>query len=133
MLLVSFEARPLSNPLTIATVWLVVVGGILKAIQGFFYKISTFLIWLKMYAPLAGKQPVPPLDQMYDRQPAFVGLGFWIASVLAVFASLMGWLPMWWGWSAGLWIGGGLFAVNVFRIARHWLGPIEAGQNRARP
>lgn len=123
-LALTFETQPLSNPLLIATAWFVFTGGILVAIQGFFYKISTFLIWLKTYSPLAGKVSVPPLDSMYNRTLAFTGLACWFASVLLVTAMLLGWLPELWGWSIGLWIGGTMFAVNVFRIGRHWLKPI---------
>ncbi len=120
----TFEANPVGIPLTAATIWLVFAGAFLVGIQGFFYKISTFLIWLKTYAPLAGKVSVPQLDTMYDRRLAFLGLIAWMTSVIAIAASLLGWLPIWWGWSAGLWIGGVLFVINISRIARHWRGPI---------
>ena len=133
LIIFTFETNPLANQLTIATAWLVFAGAFLVAIQGFFYKISTFLIWLRTYAPLAGKVPVPQLDKMYDRRLAFVGLIVWMASVLAVGAMLLGWLPTWWGWSLGLWIGGVLFAVNVGRIARHWRGPVISDDAPPRP
>lgn len=124
LVVLTFESNPLANRLTAATIWIVFTGAFLTAIQGFFYKISTFLIWLRTYAPLAGKIPVPQLDAMYNRRLAFYGLTVWMASVIAVTAMLLYWLPEWWGWSMGLWIGGVLFAVNVARIARHWLGPL---------
>ena len=122
-LALTFETQPLGTPLLIPTVWLVFTGGILVAIQGFFYKISTFLIWLKTYSPLAGKVAVPPLDAMYNRTLAFIGLACWMASVLLVAAMLLGWLPEWWGWSMGLWLGGAMFGINILRIGRHWLKP----------
>ena len=122
----TFVAEPLGNRLTVTTVWLALVGGFLVAIQGFFYKISTFLIWLHTYAPLAGKVAVPQLDRMYDRRIAFIGLGAWMAGVLVIAMMLLGWLPIWWGWSIGLWAGGAMFATNVGRIARHWRGPVSA-------
>lgn len=124
LIVLTIEANPLATRLTIATAWLVFAGAFLVAIQGFFYKISTFLIWLHTYAPLAGKVPVPQLDTMYDRRLAFAGLIAWMASAMSVTAMLLAWLPEWWGWSMGLWIGGVIFAVNVGRIARHWRGPI---------
>lgn len=124
LVVVTFEATPMANRLTVTTVWLALVGCFLVAIQGFFYKISTFLIWLHTYAPLAGKVPVPQLDAMYDRRLAFVGLVAWMAGVIAVAMMLLGWLPVWWGWSIGLLAGGAIFAVNVGRIARHWRGPV---------
>lgn len=129
----TFESNLLATPLMAATIWLAFTGTFLVAIQGFFYKISTFLIWLHTYAPLAGKVAVPQLDRMYDRRLAFVGLGVWMASVLTVTAMLLEWLPEWWGWSTGLWIGGVLFAINVGRIARHWRGPVIPKNAPPRP
>lgn len=129
----TFESNPMATSLTSATVWLVFTGAFLVAIHGFFYKISTFLIWLHTYAPLAGKVAVPQLDKMYDRRLAFAGLVVWMSSVLAVSAMLLGWLPNWWGWSIGLWIGGVLFAANVLRIARHWWGPVVPDDAPPRP
>lgn len=122
----TLENNPLANRLTSATIWLVFAGAFLVGIQGFFYKISTFLIWLKTYAPLAGKVAVPQLDAMYDRRLAFVGLIAWMTGTLAIAAMLLGLLPIWWGWSMGLWIGGILFVINVSRIARHWRGPVAS-------
>lgn len=129
----TFEANPLANRLTSTTIWLVFAGAFLVGIQGFFYKISTFLIWLKTYAPLAGKVTVPQLDAMYDRRLAFAGLVAWMASVLAITAMMLDWLPVWWGWSMGLWIGGILFVINVSRIARHWRGPIAVKSTTPTP
>lgn len=124
LVVLTFDPNPLGNRFTIAIVWLVLTGTILVAIQGFFYKISTFLIWLRTYSPLAGKVAVPQLDTMYDRNLAYAGLIAWMWSVIAISAVLLDLLTPWWGWSAGLWIGGLLFAINVIRIGRHWRGPI---------
>lgn len=123
LVIVSFERVPLANHLTIVLVWLVLTGAIIVAIQGFFYKISTFLIWLRTYAPIAGKRPVPQLDQLYRKDLAYIGLGAWLTSTIAVALSMMEVLPLWGGWCAGLWIGGSLWAINVARIGRHWFGP----------
>lgn len=128
LVLLSLEAVPMANPLTITTSWMMLAGCILTAIQGFFYKISTFLIWLHTYAPLAGKVAVPKLDNLYDRRLAFIGLGAWQIGVIAIAAMLLGWLPLWWGWSMDLWLGGACFAVNVFRIGRHWRAPMSVAQ-----
>ncbi len=131
LIYLTLQSNPLANSYTATTIWLVFSGAFLVAIQGFFYKISTFLIWLKTYAPLAGKVAVPQLDAMYDRRLAFAGLIAWMASVVAIAAMLLDWLPVWWGWSMGLWLGGILFVINVARIARHWRGPV--GQKSAAP
>lgn len=126
LLIVSLEPTPLSHPLTITAVWIALVGCFLIAIQGFFHKISTFLIWLHTYAPFAGKQPVPQLDSMYDRRLAYAGLTAWLFGTLTIAAALMDWLPLWWGWSIGIWLGTGLFVINVVRIGRHWFAPIRS-------
>ncbi|MCC6314530.1 MAG: hypothetical protein IT337_11025, partial [Thermomicrobiales bacterium] len=82
LLVVGF-ARELgpNSPLWIAAGWLAIAGFAETAIQGFFYKISTFLVWLQRYAPLAGRQRVPQLEDLYWRRLAFVGWGIWTAGV----------------------------------------------------
>ncbi|MCA9833881.1 MAG: hypothetical protein KC435_08055 [Thermomicrobiales bacterium] len=123
LVIISLEDIPLASNLTITAIWLVLTGAIIVAIQGFFYKISTFLIWLRTYAPLAGKGPVPQLDQMYRKNLAYIGLGAWLFSVIAIALSMVEILPLWSWWCAGLWIGGVLWCFNVVRISRHWFGP----------
>lgn len=126
LVIVTFERQPLTNPLTITSVWIALTGCFIVAIQGFFYKISTFLIWLHTYAPLAGKVAVPQLDTMYDRKLAYAGLSMWLAGVACIAAMLMNWLPVWRGWSLPLILGGVMFVINVARIARHWRIPTQS-------
>lgn len=114
----------LSDPLWLAAGWLAIVGTALTAIQGFFYKIATFLIWLHRYAPMVGRGRVPRLEELYDQRVAYTGWACWTsglllstvalllgASSLTVLAGVAG--------SVGL----GCFLVNVALIANHERDP----------
>lgn len=110
---------PPGDPLWIATVYLAILGVAATAIQGFFYKIATFLTWLTRYAPVAGKQPVPKLDELYRKRLALAGFALWTLGLLAGWALLVADLaiiPL-----AALFLIGGAacFLINVFVIARH--------------
>jgi hypothetical protein len=110
-----------ADPLWMATGWLVIFGMVSTAIQGFFYKISTFLVWLKRYAPVAGTQPVPRLEEMYSRTVGMTGFWLWSAAIGAGWLALMleqPWLPF----IGVLLVAGALcFVFNVMNIARHWM------------
>jgi hypothetical protein len=115
-----FTNRALDSPLWIAAGWMAISGVALSAIQGFFYKITTFLVWLHRYAPMAGRGRVPRLEDLYDRRLAKVGWVFWMAALAGSLgaillsnrslASVAGTAAF-----AGL----GCFLVNVIRIAAH--------------
>lgn len=109
-----------AEPLWMATGFLAIFGVAGTAIQGFFYKISTFLVWLKRYAPLAGRQAVPKLEDLYDKWLALVGFWFWAAGLVGGWLVLLAdvsVLPM-----VGVLLiaGAGCFLINVISIARHW-------------
>ncbi len=112
--------EPLGSRLWVAVGWLAISGVALTAIQGFFYKIATFLVWLHSYAPIAGRSRVPRLEELYDRRLAKTGWALWVLSLAGALAailianrtlaSLAGTAAL-----AGL----GCFLVNVARIAAH--------------
>lgn len=115
-----------ADPLPMATGWLAIFGVALTAIQGFFYKISTFLVWLKRYAPVAGRQAVPKLEEMYSKRIALAGFWTWLVAVLGGWAVLLlelEWLPV---VGLALVAGASCFVANVVAIARHWFAPAEA-------
>ncbi len=122
--------RPPSSPVWVASVWLALFGVAETAIQGFFYKIATFLVWLKRYAPVAGTRPVPQLDQLYDRRLAFWGWGAWSIGVIGVALSLLLDLAAIRLIALLLLAGAGCFLVNVVSIARHWKGGRRPVPNR---
>jgi hypothetical protein len=123
--------EPPNASIWVAVVWLALFGTAGTAIQGFFYKIATFLVWLKRYAPLAGKQRVPRLEELYSRRLAMAGWSLWALATIGGAILLLGdWagLPM-----IGLLLlfGVGCFVINVISIARHWFS--AAHPSLARP
>lgn len=113
------DALP-NDPLWVAVVFLSLIGAVGTAIQGFFYKIATFLVWLKRYAPVAGKQKSPKLEEMYNRNLAMVGFGVWLTAVVAGTVVLLLDIEAMWVVGVGLMVGAGCFLANVVLIARHW-------------
>jgi hypothetical protein len=112
----------LNDPIWVASVWLALIGVAGTAIQGFFYKISTFLVWLKRYAPVAGKGKAPKLEEMYDRRLALAGFVVWVAAVSSGAACLLAEVDAMPVVGAGMAVAALCFLGNVGRIARHWAG-----------
>jgi hypothetical protein len=107
--------------------WLAIAGLAETAIQGFFYKITTFLVWLHRYAPQARRKRVPRLEDMYQRRLAVAGWVCWtggLALSTAAIASGSQLISL----LAGLGLSPRLayFPVNVIRIGGHWK-PIRIG------
>lgn len=119
------DATP-AGPFWMATVWIALVGVAGTAIQGFFYKIATFLVWLKRYAPLAGRQKVPRLEEMYSRRLGLAGLGFWLAAIAVGWSLLALDLPGLPLVGVLMVAGAACFVANVVMIARHWRVPAAA-------
>lgn len=119
-----FDHKQVSSTIWIAVGWLAISGVAITAIQGFFYKITTFLVWLHRYAPLAGRNRVPRLEELYDRRIAKTGWVLWVAgmasSLVAIFISNR---PL--AMTAGVvaLAGLGCFLVNVGHIAAHVVRP----------
>lgn len=130
------QGLPPGSPLWIIAGWLAIAGFAETAIQGFFYKIASFLVWLQRYAPLAGRQRVPKLEELYGRRLALAGWAFWTTGVaMEVIAIVIesGALAQ----AAGLLLAAGLgcFLANVVRIAGHWRTPAagDHGPGMRRP
>lgn len=114
--------------LWVAAGWLAIGGLAETAIQGFFYKIATFLVWLNRYAPQAGRRRMPRLEDLYLHRLALAGCALWTTGILV---SAFG-LAADSGPSmrlAGAIASAGLvcFLVNVVRIGGHWR-PIRIGR-----
>ncbi|HEX5504378.1 MAG TPA: hypothetical protein VFW96_17270, partial [Thermomicrobiales bacterium] len=112
---------PVGAPVWTVAGWLAIAGLAETAIQGFFYKIATFLVWLHRYAPLAGRQRVPKLEELYSRRLALAGWACWTLGVaLAALATASGAAAL--ARVAGVAVAAGLacFLVNVARIGAHW-------------
>lgn len=119
LVLLVLETTP-ADPLPMATGWLAIFGVAATAIQGFFYKISTFLVWLKRYAPLAGRQSVPKLEEMYSKRIGLAGFWTWLAAIAGGWQVLMFDLPLLPLVGLALIAGASCFVFNVVNIARHW-------------
>lgn len=101
-------------------IWLALVGFIETGIQGFFYKISTFLVWLHRYAKQAGRQRVPKLEELFYHRLAEAGWLLWTSGVglsIAAIGSGEQWIAHVAGAIAALGIV--CFLINVVAIASH--------------
>lgn len=114
------DAAP-NDPIWVASIWLALFGTAATAIQGFFYKIATFLVWLRRYAPVAGRESVPKLEDLYHRRLAMSGWLLWALGVVAGTVAILAGgelLPL-----TGVFLLAGVtcFVINVVLIARHWI------------
>lgn len=113
--------RAASDRIWLAAGWLAIGGWAETSIQGFLYKIGTFLTWLHRYAPVAGRQPVPRLEDLYERTTAVVGWAAWSSGVLlGALAGLTGMGVLSYLAAAGLSLGVLLFLSNAVRVGAHW-------------
>jgi hypothetical protein len=129
-----FRGTPPGDPLWVAVVWLGLLGMAGTAIQGFFYKIATFLVWLKRYAPVAGRETVPKLEQLYNRRLALAGWGLWTAAVSLGAIAILAERDVLAVAGALMLAGVASFIINVVMIARHWLSlPGLGGATLRRP
>ncbi len=113
--------RPMGDAVYVTALWLVLAGWAESAIQGFLYKIGSFLIWLHRYAPTLGTVKAPRLEDMYHRRTALVGAGCWAAGVtLAALGALLQSEAAVTGAAPLLMAGVGCFAYNAVRLGRHW-------------
>jgi hypothetical protein len=114
-------ARPASDPIWLTAGWLAIAGWAETPIQGFLYKIGTFLTWLHRYAPVAGTQPVPRLEDLYDRRIAVGGWMAWTGGVaLGAGAALSGIESLAQVAAFGLSLGVILLLSNSVRVGAHW-------------
>ncbi len=109
-----------NDPIWVAVIWLALVGVAGTAIQGFFFKISSFLVWLKRYAPVAGRQQVPTLESLSSRRMALAGGTLWILTVWTGAIVILAELPLLPYVGAAMTVAGLMFVANVIRTARHW-------------
>ncbi len=113
--------RTPGDPIWVAVGWWAIAGWAETAILGFMYKIGTFLTWLNRYAPLAGRRPVPKLDELYGRRTAVAGWAAWTAGVgLGGIAALTTLEPLSVVAGVALSVGAVAFLVNAARVGLHW-------------
>ncbi|MCO5175376.1 MAG: cbb3-type cytochrome c oxidase subunit I [Thermomicrobiales bacterium] len=123
-----------AGELWVVAVWLGIAGMMISAIQGFFYKIATFLVWLNRYAPVAGRQKVPRLEELYKLRVARIGWICWLAALITSASGILLGVDLL-VTAGGLLAAGGIgcFLSNVVRIASHWQsGPLDRVIGRMR-
>jgi hypothetical protein len=64
------------------SVWFLLLGFVSFFIIGHLYKIVPFLVWFERFAPLVGKEKVPMLHEMYNKEGANMMFWFTAAGVL---------------------------------------------------
>ena len=72
-----------------ASVWFLLLGFVSFFIIGHLYKIVPFLVWFERFAPLVGKEKVPMLHEMYNKEGANMMFWFTAAGVLLGGAGLL--------------------------------------------
>jgi hypothetical protein len=98
--------------------WLLLLGWVGQIIVGQMYKITPFLTWLHRYADRVGREPVPALDDLYDRRLAMTGFVLWnIGVVGGAIAIMAGWLWLMTLGGLSLSAGIGFFVTNMILIA----------------
>ncbi|PHS42311.1 MAG: hypothetical protein COB07_00800 [Sulfurovum sp.] len=71
------------------SVWFLLLGFVTFFIIGHLYKIVPFLVWFERFAPLVGKEKVPMLHEMYNKEGAAMMFWFTSAGVLLGGAGLL--------------------------------------------
>ncbi len=98
---------PVTQSWWIAVAWSLLLGWVGQMIIGQMYKITPFLTWLHRYADLVGVEQVPGLDDLYNRNLALVGFGFWNGGVLLGAAAILG------SWGGLMTVAGAILAVGI--------------------
>lgn len=112
----------------------IVAGALSLMVMGMLCKIVPFLVWMKVYGPRAGRQPVPLASSLGSRPLETTWLWFHGAALVALAAGVI------WNRSALTTLGGGVFAVAValfladmIRVFRHLLRPRAGAAAPLRP
>ena len=72
-----------------ASLWFFVLGFVSSMITGHLYKIVPFLVWFERFAPLVGKEKVPMLHEMYNKEGAKMMFNFSSSGVIIAGAGLL--------------------------------------------
>ncbi len=109
-----------ASRLAFAYGFLGLVGWVTLTIIGMMHKIVPFLVWFHRYSDLVGKEPVPPLHQLYSE--AWQRRDFWLlqAGILGTTAGLLAASP--WVIRGGLAVlaaAAWIFGLNMVSIYRH--------------
>jgi hypothetical protein len=105
----------------------VVVGGLSFTVLGMLCKIVPFLVWMVVYGPRVGRQPVPLATALAS--PVLQQVWLWLhgaAVGLLVMAAFLGSTALASVDAWALLAGAGIFLVNVSRVMAHVFHPTRA-------
>lgn len=102
----------------------VIVGALGFMILGMLCKIVPFLVWMKVYGPRAGRQPVPQATALGSRALEHVWIAAHVVAVFVVLVAILSGAQSVAGVGAALLaVSAALFLFNIARILRHLLRP----------
>jgi hypothetical protein len=105
--------------LMVAYVATLVVGGFGLFVVAHYYKIVPFLVWYHRFGPLAGKQPVPRVAELYSARVARVAAALLTLGALGLIAAILAGMPGWARGAALIYSGGtGIVVFQIFRISQ---------------
>jgi hypothetical protein len=112
--------RGLAAPaLMVAYLTALIVGGFSLFVVAHYYKIVPFLVWYHRFGPLAGKQPVPRVAELYSARLAEVALVLLGLGALGLVVGILTGSPGTTRMAAlGFAGGAGIFVFQIFRISQ---------------
>ncbi|MGH7506721.1 MAG: hypothetical protein ACRELX_13765, partial [Longimicrobiales bacterium] len=98
---------------------LVVILGISLFVAAHYFKIVPFLVWYHRFGPLAGKQPVPRVSELYSQRAATAAGALLVMGVAGLTVTVALGLPVA-ARAAAVVLGAGVLteAVQMFGLAR---------------
>lgn len=111
--------RGLAAPgLMVAYLTTVIVGGFSLFVVAHYYKIVPFLVWYHRFGPLAGKQPVPRVAELYSARTALAAVLLLALGALALTAGILAGAPALARGAAVIFAGGtGVVVYQIFRTS----------------
>lgn len=112
--------RGLAAPgLMVGYVTTLIVGGFSLFVVAHYYKIVPFLVWYHHFGPLAGKQPVPRVAELYSARAARGAVVLLALGALALSAGILAGAPGLARGAAVIFAGGtGVVVYQISRISR---------------
>lgn len=99
---------------------LIILGALSLMVLGMLCKIVPFLVWMRAYGPLVGKQPVPLATELSSKPLERVWAAAHLSALVLLVAACATATPVLAGLGAWTLAGGGLiFLINIARVLMH--------------